>query len=253
MTTQEKPSTANLEPLLRKLQYRQKMSADDRAAVLALPHKLRSLKQHDYIIREGDKPQHCCVLLQGYAVRIKIGSLGQRQIAAILMMGEVVDLQNSLLGVADHAIQMLTNGRVAMIPREEVERIAAERPAVGRAMWIDTFVDGSISREWIMNVGRRDAKARIAHLLCEFSLRLKVAGLGGPASYELPMTQEQVADATGLTPVHVNRTIKTLERDGLIKRPSARSIHIGDWRSLAEVGDFDSTYLHLRKGEMENI
>jgi CRP-like cAMP-binding protein len=148
---------------------------------------------------------------------------------------------------------MLTNGRVAMIPREEVERIAAERPAVGRAMWIDTFVDGSISREWIMNVGRRDAKARIAHLLCEFSLRLKVAGLGGPASYELPMTQEQVADATGLTPVHVNRTIKTLERDGLIKRPSARSIHIGDWRSLAEVGDFDSTYLHLRKGEMENI
>jgi CRP-like cAMP-binding protein len=117
-------------------------------------------------------------------------------------------------------------------------------------MWIDTLVDSAIFREWIMKVGRRDARTRLAHLFCEFSLRLKLAGLGQYTDYELPMTQEQLADATGLTPVHVNRTIKTLEGDGLINRSSARSIEIGDWRKLAKVGDFDSTYLHLREGDL---
>jgi CRP-like cAMP-binding protein len=144
---------------------------------------------------------------------------------------------------------MLTSGTIAMIQRDAVDRIAAERPAVGRAMWIDTLVDGAIFREWIMNVGRRNAKTRVAHLLCEFSLRLKVAGLGDATGYELPMTQEQLGDATGLTPVHINRTIKALERDALITRSSARAIRIGDWRKLAEAGDFESTYLHMQEGD----
>ena len=111
---------------------------------------------------------------------------------------------------------------------------------------MDTLVDASVFREWMANVGRRDSRTRIAHLLCEFALRLKVAGLGEQSDYELPMTQEQLADATGLTPVHVNRTIKGLEADGLIDRASARSITIGDWEKLTHAGDFDSHYLHLR-------
>ena len=117
------------------------------------------------------------------------------------------------------------------------------------AMWLDTLVDGSIFREWIANVGRRDAHTRLAHLLCEFSLRLKIAGLGKSNQYELPMTQEQIADCTGLTSVHVNRTLKILEAEGLIQRRSSRTVTIGDWKKLAEAGDFDSTYLHLRKDE----
>jgi CRP-like cAMP-binding protein len=136
----------------------------------------------------------------------------------------MVDLQNSLLGYADHSVQMLTEGEVATIPRDAVRQLARDRPAVGEAMWIDTLVDGSIFREWIANVGRRDARTRIAHLLCEFSLRLKVAGLGEQTDYELPMTQEQLADATGLTSVHVNRILKGLGADKLIDRRSARSI-----------------------------
>ena len=96
---------------------------------------------------------------------------------------------------------------------------------------------------------RRDARTRIAHLLCEFSLRLKLAALGQDNQYELPMTQEQLADATGLTAVHVNRTIKLLDQQGLIERSNPRSIHIGDWRKLADAGDFDSNYLHLREHE----
>jgi CRP-like cAMP-binding protein len=94
---------------------------------------------------------------------------------------------------------------------------------------------------------------RIAHLLCEFSLRLKLAGLGRESDYELPMTQEQMADATGLTQVHVNRTIKALEAQGLIQRSDPRAIHIGDWRKLADTGDFDSNYLHLREDDAASM
>ena len=161
----------------------------------------------------------------------------------------MVDLQNSLLGHADHGVQMLTAGKIAMIAREEISRVAFERPAIGRAMWIDTLVDAAIFREWVANIGRRDAETRIAHLLCEFAVRLKVAGLGEQTNYELPMTQEQLADATGLTPVHVNRTLQHLGAIGLIERNDPRRIVIGDWRKLAEAGDFDSGYLHLHKSE----
>jgi CRP-like cAMP-binding protein len=161
----------------------------------------------------------------------------------------MVDLQNSMLKVADHSVQMLTSGKVAMIPREAINRVTLERPTIGLAMWIDTLVDASIFREWIANVGRRDARTRIAHLLCEFSLRLKSAGLGDETGYELPMTQEQLADATGLTSVHVNRTIKALQKEGLIERPNPRSIYIGDWRKLADAGDFDSNYLHMQQDD----
>jgi CRP-like cAMP-binding protein len=188
-------------------------------------------------------------MLSGYSIRSKMSAKGHRQIVAIQMKGEMVDLQNSLLKVADRSVQMLVTGKIAMIPREALIQLTLDRPRVAHAMWIDTLVDGSIFREWLMNVGRRDAKTRLAHLLCEFALRLKLAGLGHDTNYELPMTQEQLADATGMTPVHVNRSIKALEADGLIQRTHPRSVHIGDWRKLAAAGDFDSNYLHLRQDE----
>ena len=174
---------------------------------------------------------------------------GHRQILAIHIKGEIVDIQNSFLKCADHTVEMLTSGRVALVARDEVTRIAFERPAVGRAMWDATLVEASIAREWLANVGRRDARTRIAHLLCEFSLRLQVAGMGEQTGYELPMTQEQIADATGLTAVHVNRTMKGLEKEGLIDRSRPRAIHIGNWRRLATAGDFDSNYLHLHQAD----
>ena len=240
---------SNLEPMVRKLEYWQKLSPGDREAVLALPHTVKRFEAHNYVVREFDRADYSCVLLSGFAIRHKIVSGGQRQIVAIHMKGEMVDLQNSLLGRADHSVQMLTPGKVAMIRDDAVKRLAFERPAVGEALWIDTLVDAAIFREWIANVGRRDARTRIAHLLCEFSLRLKVAGLGQHTNYELPITQDQLADATGLTSVHVNRTMRGLEKDGLIERSNPRMIEIGDWRKLADVGDFNSAYLHLRDDE----
>lgn len=238
-----------LEPLLHKLEYRGNFSPEDRAALLALPHLVKTVANNQYIVREGDKPTHCCLMLSGYSIRDKIVRGGLRQIIAIQIRGEMVDLQNSLLGEADCGVQMLTHGTVAMIPREEVIRIALERPAIGKAMWLDTLVDASISREWIANVGRRNARTRLAHLLCEFALRLKHAGLGAETGYELPMTQEQLGDATGLTAVHINRTLKTLEAEGLITRTSPRAVTIGDWQKLAQAGDFHSRYLHMKKND----
>jgi CRP-like cAMP-binding protein len=223
--------------------------AADEEALLALPHRTKRLERLGYIVREREAATHSCVMLSGYAIRHKIVLGGARQIVAIHMKGDIVDLQNSFLGIADHSVQVLTDSLVAFIPREAVKKLAFDRPNVGMAMWHDTLVDGSIFREWIANVGRRDAQARIAHLLCEFSLRLKVAGLGEETNYELPMTQEQLADCVGLTSVHVNRTMKALEAQNLITRETSRGITIGDWRKLADAGDFDSNYLHLRKGE----
>lgn len=247
MQPNKNPST--LEPLVDKLAYRADLDAGDRAAIMALPFTLKRMERSQFIVRERELATHSCVMLSGFSVRSKMVATGDRQIVAIHMKGEIVDLQNSLLKVADHSVQMLTSGKVALIPRNEVVRLTLERPKIGHAMWIDTLVDASIFREWIANVGRRDARTRIAHLLCEFALRLKSTGLGDETGYELPMTQDQLADATGLTPVHVNRTLKVLEHERLIERATPRAVHIADWRKLADAGDFDSHYLHMREDD----
>jgi CRP-like cAMP-binding protein len=241
-------SPKTLEPMLRKLLYWYPLDKADQEAVLALPHRVKALEPHHFVVREREKAVECCLMLSGFSIRHKIVVGGARQIVAIHMTGDMVDLQNSMLGVADHSVQMLSRGEVAMIPREAIQQLALERPRIGMAMWKDTLVDGSIFREWIANVGRRDAATRLAHVLCEFALRLKLAGLGEQTSYELPMTQEQLADVVGLTSVHVNRTLQTLERQELISRTN-RSVRIADWERLADAGDFDATYLHLPENE----
>jgi CRP-like cAMP-binding protein len=111
-------------------------------------------------------------------------------------------------------------------------------------MWYDTLVDASIFREWILNIARRDARARIAHVLCEFGVRLEALGLGDRTSYQFPMTQEQLADVTGLTTVHVNRSLMNLEDRGLLTR-TQRYVAVADWARLKKAGDFDEAYLHL--------
>jgi len=238
-------------PMLTKLQLWMDLDEQDQRAVLSLPHSTKRLGAHQYIVRDGEKPTHSCLLLRGFAYRHKVTGEGGRQIMSIHMKGDVVDLQNSLLRRSDHNVQALTNIDVAYIPVECVRELAFDRPNVGKAMWYETLVDASIFREWTLNVGRRDARTRTGHMLCEFAMRLKVAGLGEQLDYELPMTQEQLADALGLTPVHVNRTLKALEAEGLIER-TRRSVKIVNWKALASVGDFDPNYLHL-ESELANV
>jgi CRP-like cAMP-binding protein len=237
-----------LQPMVRKLQQWRLLDDEDIEAVLALPHRLLNFRPQEYIVREGDKPQHSCLILGGFAFRHKVAGNGGRQIFSIHMKGDLADLQNSLLRTADHNLQALTHVEAALIPVDAIQEVAFTRPAIGRAMWYETLVDSSIFREWTLNVGRRDARTRTAHMLCEFSYRLKAAGLGEHCDYELPMTQEQLADALALTSVHVNRTLKGLEQDGLIAR-SHRAVRIDDWPRLAATGDFQSHYLHLGEAQ----
>lgn len=235
--------------MITKLQLWVTLSDDDHDAVLALPHIIRPLKMRQDIVWAGDHPQNTCLLLSGFAFRHKVVGNGSRQIFSIHMPGDLVDLQNSLLGRADHGVQMLTDGEVALIPMDAIRKIAFARPHVGMAMWYETLVEGSIFREWIANIGRRAADVRIAHLLCEFAMRLEANGLGNQLGFTLPMTQEQIADATSLTSVHVNRTLKLLEAKGLIARDK-RSVTIPDWRKLVDAGDFDPAYLHLDRASV---
>lgn len=233
-----------LAPMVRKLNRWCDLDSSDRTSIRSLPYQLRRLDAGQYLVWDGDQPRNCCLLLSGYAYRHKHAGNGGRQILSIHMKGDVLDLQNSLLGTADHNVQMLTNGEMALISVDAIRHLTFSRPMVGMAMWYETLVEGSIFREWVLNIGRRDARTRIAHLLCEFAIRLEVAELGGPSGYELPISQEQLADAVALTPVHVNRTLMRLEEDGLITR-TKRVIAIDDWKKLAKVADFDPRYLHL--------
>ncbi|HYW17349.1 MAG TPA: Crp/Fnr family transcriptional regulator [Allosphingosinicella sp.] len=229
--------------MVQRLERRSPLNPDDREALLSLPHHVKRVPASAHVVRDGEVPDYCTLLLGGFAYRYKLTGEGGRQIISLHCAAEFLDLQNSFLGLADHGVQMLTEGELALMPVGLLQELALTRPAIARALWIDTLIDASIFREWVVNVGRRDSRARVAHLLCEFSLRLEAAGLAKNHQYELPMTQEQLADAVGLTSVHVNRVLKQLGEEGLIRR-DRRSIVIVDWQRMSEAGDFNERYLH---------
>ena len=234
-----------LAPMLRKLRLWVNLDEVHQRALLALPHTQVDFEKNTAVVREGDAVAHCWLVLSGFCVRMKYVGNGGRQIVSIHMKGDLVDLQNALLGVADHSVQTLTTCQMAKLPIGPIRKLTDDLPIIKDALWNDTLVDGSIHREWVANVGRRDAPTRIAHLLCEFALKLEAVHLGEQLDYELPMTQDQLADATGLTAVHVNRVLQALAKDGLIERATPKSVVIGDWKRLAAFGDFRRDYLHL--------
>lgn len=241
-------NTSPLEVMVRRLEMRVRLDDDDREAILALPHQRRKHQPNAYLIREGPPaPHHCEYVEQGTAFRQKLTSEGARQIVAVHFPGDFLDLQHLFLKIADHNVQALTELRTIAIERIALQRLVLDRPSIARAMWIDALVEASVYREWLTNAGRRDARARIAHLLCEVYLRSKAAGVAEDGIFELPITQEQLGDAVGLTPVHVNRTLKSLAEDGVVHR-DRRYISFSDWDRLAEIGDFNPLYLHLDQG-----
>ncbi|PSJ41925.1 Crp/Fnr family transcriptional regulator [Allosphingosinicella deserti] len=230
--------------MVRKLARRAPLDEADREALISLPFKTKVFAPSSYLVREGTPSEDCTLILNGFTYRQKLTQGGGRQILSVHIPGDFVDLEGSLLNVSDHNLQALTVCEVAAIPRKAVRTLIDTHPRIARALWVDTLIDGSIFREWILNVGRRDSKERVAHLLCEFAKRLALAGLGDEHGYTLPMTQEQLADCTGLTPVHVNRTLKALDAAGVIVR-SGRSVSIPDWQRLRDVAGFSELYLHL--------
>ena len=233
-----------LELLLRKLSTHSSLDDEDKKAILDLPWTIRTVLPQGYIVREGDMPIVCGVLLEGFAFRQKLTGDGARQIVSVHVPGDPLDFQNFYLDESDHSVQALTRAEVAFVDRNDLRELARARPAVSQAIFVITLVDASIFREWILNVGRRAAPARVAHVLCELAIRLDAQGLAEEYGYQLPMTQEQLADVVGLTPVHVNRTLKSLEAQGLLER-DRRKVSFPDWQGLRDVGDFNERYLHL--------
>lgn len=231
------------ELLIRKLSRLSVLSDADRDAIRALPFTTRHARSGQILVEEGDTTTHCSVLMDGYACRHKITSGGGRQIVSFHLPGDLLDVQHLFLPTADHNVQAITDLKLTSVPQDRLRALTRAHPAVGEALWRDSLIDASIFREWVLNVGRRDAKGRIAHMLCEFAVRRQAAGLGSPERFELPMTQEEIADATGLTPIHVNRMLQALSADGVIARDK-RHVHIVDWERMRRIADFDIAYLH---------
>ena len=226
------------------LRLRSPISSSDARSLNDITYRTREMHSGSYLVREGEVPDHCGVLLAGTAIRHKVMSNGSRQIVAFLVPGDIMDLPHLYLNYADHNVQMLSAATVATFPRTALSDLSRTIPTIGHALLVTTLAEGSILREWIVNIGRRDARARIAHFLCEFGVRMCGDGIAVGHSFSLPFTQEQIGDALGLTAVHVNRTMKALRNAGLISRDD-RNLHFPDWIALKEVSGFNPSYLHL--------
>lgn len=242
---EEGQSTSLLDVMMRRLKRRFSLSSQAMDALNDLSFKVRGFTPNQHILREGETATQCSYVVSGFVYRHKVLGNGARQIVAVHMMGDFIDLQHIMLDRADHNIQALTPATLVQFPADQLLRLCFDFDDIGRALWLETLIEAAIFREWVANVGRRDARARTAHLLCELAIRREAAGLGPRGNYELPMSQEQIGDALGLTSVHVNRTLKLLESEGLIAR-TKRAVVVADWDGLRRAGDFNPHYLHLR-------
>lgn len=195
-------------------------------------------------IRAGVPVSHSTLVVDGIVARYKDLSQGQRQIQELHVAGDFVDLHGFLLKRLDHNVGTLTRVRVALVPHERLRTITEEAPHLARLLWFITLLDAAILREKIVSVGRRGAVSRLAHLLCELQVRLEVVGLAEDFGYDLPITQLDLGDATGLTSVHVNRMLKQLRDERLVTFRGGR-VTIHDWQRLQQVAEFDPAYLYL--------
>lgn len=233
--------------LVRKLDSLIELPVEDQAALGRLTLDVRDVAENVDITSEGDRPTSCCLLLEGYACRYSLLQDGQRQIMSFHMSGDLPDLQSLHVKTMDHGIGALTPCRVGFIPHGELLELTRTQPRITAALWKDTLVDAAIFRLWLKGMGRKTAKSRIAHLLCEVFARARAVDLAeDDHGFELPVTQAELGDALGLSTVHVNRVLQELRRDGLIAS-HGKYWEIRNGPGLAAVAEFDPTYLHLRR------
>jgi CRP-like cAMP-binding protein len=233
--------------LLTKLESIATLSDKERGVIETLSVRVQVLKPGQDIVRDGDLPSHCCLLVSGWACRYKLLKGGRRQVLSFHIAGDVPDLQSLHAKTLDHSIATLTAATVAFIPHESLHGLTARFPGIGAALWRDTLVDAAIFRAWMIGIGRRSAYERVAHLFCELYLKLEAVGLASERRCSLPMTQQDLADAAGLSNVHVNRVLQEMRGKGLITL-RGHNLVIHAWDELIRVSEFDGTYLHLARG-----
>ncbi len=239
----------NSHPLIRKLESIFRLSDEERDALLNLPMQVTSIRADQDIVREGDQPTRCFALLEGFAVPYKMTGGGKRQIMAFYIAGDIPDLQSLLLKTLDHTIGTLTPCKVGFVQHQHLREICRRFPRISDAFWRNTLVDAAIFREWMASIGRRDAYPRIAHVICEIITKMRAVGLAEDHVIAMPITQGEIADALGLSNVHVNRILTQLRDDGLIEM-SRTHVKVPDWERLKKAGDFDPGYLHLENEQV---
>lgn len=240
------------QPLLRKLERFVSLSEVERAAVAALALEVRHCAAHEDLIVQGQRPEGVFVVMSGFAVRYKLLPDGRRQIVGFCLPGDLCDIRVGLVRRMDHSIGALTPLIAGIVQSDELHATMDKHPRLSRALWWSSFVEESIAREWIVNVGYRSAFERLAHCFCELYYRLEAVGLARDFTCELPIRQSEIADTLALSAVHVNRTLMELRRSGLLSL-NYRRLTIHDMPGLAAAAGFDPGYLHLDAAEVASV
>ena len=227
-----------------KLENFTRLSEEDRAALVHLSKRVRTVDPRSDLVGEGERPTHVHLMLQGWAARYKTLPDGRRQIVGLFVPGDFCDLNVYILRRMDHAIGAITRVKVAMMAPDEMDWLTSNFPRVTQALFWNELVAAATQREWLLNVAQRTAFQRLAHLFTELYLRLSAVGRTRDGGYDLPLTQNDLAETTGLTPVHVNRMLQELRRDGLIEL-ERKQLRIPDIHRLMEVSMYNPNYLHL--------
>jgi CRP-like cAMP-binding protein len=235
-------------PLIHKLERLAVPTQAEKQALEGAVARTRDLPPGVDLIQAGVRPTECTLLLEGWACRYKLLPKGKRQITGFVIPGDLCDLDGLVMGSMDHSVSTLTAAKVALIPRELLVDLMDRHPALARALWQETLAEAAIAREWVVNVGARTAYERIAHVLCEMGLRLQAAGLGDRSRFEFPVTQVDLGDATGMTNIHVNRTLQEMRSDGLLTWTGSEVV-IPDWERLRMAGTFSADYLFINPGD----
>ncbi|MEA3014608.1 MAG: hypothetical protein QOD42_3153 [Sphingomonadales bacterium] len=235
-----------IDKLLLKLRARDEVDAAEEEALRAAVAEQRDLPADRTFIREGQELDASTLLVEGLICRYKDLRDGSRQITALHVAGDFVDLHSFTLKRLDHNIRTLTPCRVALVPHARLKEITETLPHLTRMLWFSTNLDAAIQREWELSLGRRTALAKAAHLFCELRVRLGLIGLATEAGYKLPLTQAELGECLGLTAVHVNRTLRDLRERGLLEF-RGYEVKILDPAGLARVAEFKDNYLYLEK------
>jgi CRP-like cAMP-binding protein len=227
-----------------RLEFRSAISEADRAALMDLAGVPQQVEAHRDFVRLGERVQHACLVTEGVIARFAQLEDGSRQVIGFYIPGDMVDLYSLMLPSAPSPLQALTRSTILKIPHSALREIAFHSPELACAFWRDCVADGQLVAQWLVNVGRKNARSRVAHLICEMAVRYDQIGQMRNGAFPLPLTQEQIADATGLTPVHVNRSLRALREEGLVG-VARREAVIRNWAGLSDLAEFDPTYLHL--------
>ena len=222
------------------------LSEPERKALAGLPMHVARYEAHQDVVVEHDRPNRCFAVLSGLAATYKTTRDGRRQVVAYHVPGDVPDFQSLHLEVLDFSISAVTDLRIGFVAHDALRAMFDAHPRLGDVFWRTTLIEGALSREWMLTNGRRESYPRMAHLFCELMVRMEVVGLATGHSCPLALTQYELADALGISSVHVNRILKELRERGLITLSGGR-LTIHDWTALARAGEFDPTYLHLKE------